>query len=180
MENEFIYCKNCGAQLDKEAFFCNSCGTFTQNAANLENPVQPEQPQQPSVDPNITKKEYYNKYAPASIKKAIRNAAIWCYVCGGLTVLSAVLMNPLGIIDGLVFIGLGLGVHLGQSKACAIIALVLACLEVVLALALTGMLSGWLWIVAGICCIIAVNKLDKSYKQFKQGLVSNTEQQNFQ
>lgn len=173
--NEFIYCKNCGAQLDKEAFFCNACGTATQNSENLEVPVQPQQPQ---IDPNISKKDYIDKHAP-DIKRQIRNAAIWCYICGGITVASAVMLNPIGIIDGLVFVGLGLGVHLGKSKACAIIALVLACVEVGLALALTGMLSGWLWIIAGVCCVIATNKADKRYNQFKQGLYTDGNQ-NFQ
>ena len=26
-ENKVIYCKNCGAELDGNAFFCNKCGT---------------------------------------------------------------------------------------------------------------------------------------------------------
>lgn len=168
--NEFIYCKNCGAQLDKNAFFCISCGTATANSQNIDPTA--DQTVQEDIDPNISKKDYINKYAPASIKKAIRNSAIWCYICGGITVVSALLINPFAILDGLAFIGLGLGVHLGKSKACAIIALVLSILEVVIALLATGMLSGWLWIIAGVSCVVSTNKADKCYKQFKWGAVS--------
>ena len=176
-ENKVIYCKNCGAELDGNAFFCNKCGTPTANSEKITPPAQPETQ---NIDPNISKKGYMKLCAPASIKKAVRNSAILCYICGGITVLASLLLNPLGIIDGLVFIGLGLGVHLTSNRACAIIALVVAVLEVVLTFVLSGTLTGWLWIIAGISCVIATNKAHKSYKSFKSGLVSNPNLHDFQ
>ena len=174
--NSQKFCTKCGAQLDPDSFFCAKCGTPTANAAMGGDPQTGGQtygqPQAP-INPNISFKEYVNTYAPPFCRKEIRNACIVGYICIGLSGLVSIALNPLGLIDVLVFLGLYLGVHLAKSKACAILALVLSGLEILAGLVLTGTLSGWLWIVAGACAVSSLFKANKHYKAFKAGANGN-------
>lgn len=113
----------------------------------------------------ISKKEFINKYAEPSLRNNIRNIAIFCYVCAGLTFVVSCLLNPFGIIDALLLAGFALGMHLGKSKVFAILILVLSIIEVIAGL-VSGAASGVIWVVAGITAVITFNKIDKQYKQF--------------
>ncbi len=176
-ENGHIFCTKCGTQLKSDAFFCTKCGTPTANAAmdgsaqsNTKNATFTNVP----INPNIGFKEYVDNYAPQSCRKEIRNACIVAYVCIGISAVVSLAFSPIGLIDVLAFLGLYLGVHIARSKVCAIIALVLSGIEVLASLVLTGVLGGWLWIVAGVSAVVALFKADKHYKYFKSSLNNNS------
>jgi len=113
--------------------------------------------------------DYIENYAEEKTRKDIKSVAILCYVCGGITAVSAIAFNPIALIDAALIIGLALGMHKKKSKGCAIAILVLAIYEVVIALILTGQLAGWLWVVAGIWAVITFNHAEKAYKEHLRG-----------
>ncbi len=56
--------------------------------------------------------------------------------------------------------------HLGRSKVCAILILILSAIEMIVGIALTGTPSSYLWLIAGIANVVTFSKVDKQYKQF--------------
>lgn len=69
----------------------------------------------------------------------------------------------------IIYIGLILGMHLKKSKGCAIALLVLSSLSTLINLIVSHTFSGLLWIAISIFAIVAFNKLNKAYKNFKAG-----------
>ncbi len=116
---------------------------------------------------DIPYKEFVN-FFDLKQKKGIAASAIICYVCAALTVIVAMLANPMGAIDGLILLALALGLHLTKHKGFAIAILVVAIIEFVAALALTGIPNGWLWLLAGVLAVYFTFKADKNYKAFKE------------
>ena len=114
----------------------------------------------------MSKKEFIKTYEDGALVKSIRVAAILCYVCAGITAAAAVFSNFYGLIDACLLLGLALGMHIGKSKVCAILILILSVFEVVFAIIVTHTFSGWLWVVAGILAVSAFSKADKEYKKY--------------
>lgn len=183
-----IFCTNCGTKIPASAVFCSVCGykrpevatnVSASSLGNISNSPQTQMPydaqttytaqnntQYPPSGQPVSKKEFIDKYADPSIKKGIKSSAITCYVCAGINFLVAVALNPVGILDSLILLGLALGMHLGRSKVCAILILILSAIEMIIGIALTGTPSGYLWLIAGIASVVAFSKVDKQYKQF--------------
>jgi len=142
------FCSGCGEPLQSGSQFCTKCGRAVQG----------------DTLPPMNKKEFIRQ----TYGKTIRNNAILCYVCAGLTCVINLFLNPFGIIDGLLLLGLALGMHLSTEKGFAIAILVLACVEVIVSLVLTMSIGPWLWVVAGISSVSAFSKAEKQFKQRQQ------------
>ena len=95
--------------------------------------------------------------------------------CGFLLLLFALLASPAALVDVAILLGLGLGMHLGKSKGCAICMLIYSIYSVVVNLITTGTFSGWLLLVLG---IMAVQVFDKAEKRFKR-LTANEVQKKY-
>lgn len=106
----------------------------------------------------------------ASMKHELLTSAIICYVCAAISLVVLVIAsnNYFGLIDIAALVGLGLGIHLKQSKVCAIILLVYAVINAVFVTVQNGTLGGWLPLIAGICAVIYTFKLDKAWKAYQQ------------
>ena len=70
---------------------------------------------------NQIKKQYWDMHVPQNIKMQVNCGAIAAYISAGLTLLLAVAYNPASFLDFFLILGMGLGVHLAKSRACAII-----------------------------------------------------------
>lgn len=180
-----IYCTGCGSQMPAGTAFCSVCGQKRQDT-NIQNTLQrnstqnsmpnqqvfsqantfngPNGIQASPTECSVSRKEFINKYAQPSIKRDIKSIAILCYVCAGLTFIVSCLLNPIGIIDALILTGFALGMHLAQSKVCAILILILSIIEVLLSL-VSGSFPFW-WLIAGISAVVTFNKIEKQYKSF--------------
>ena len=123
-------------------------------------------PAQPPAGQFISKRDYFMQYVP-HFAKEVRNVAFLCYVCAGLNALLSIFLNPVGLIDSLLLLGLALGMHLGKSKVCAILILVLACVEMLIGIILVGSPGGVLWLIAGIWAVVIFNRADKQYKNYQ-------------
>lgn len=115
-----------------------------------------------------TKKEFLQLPENTKLRKNIRAAAIICYVCAGITLLAALGTGSYStIVDVLILVGLGLGIHLAQSKACAIILTVYGAINVIVTLLVAGSLGGWLPLLAGIFGIVYTSRLSKAWKAYQ-------------
>ena len=147
------FCTSCGTQLSDGAAFCTSCGT----------------PFAAPVNRNITFKEYIGTHADPKLSKELKTTAIVCYVLLAISLIVAILINWLGIIDVIVFGALTLGMHLKKSKGCAIALLVVSIISTLISFVATGSFTGYLWIIISICAVRNFNKLEKAYTAFKEG-----------
>ena len=118
-----------------------------------------------------TKKEFLALPENRSLKKSILTGAIICYIGAVLSGVMGFLFPDIGpyiFVDVAIMFLLGLGVHLKQSKLCAIALLVYAVASCVLTAISTGKFSSWLIIMAGVYAVSATFKLDKLWKEYLQ------------
>lgn len=117
---------------------------------------------------SVSKKDFLNKYASAAIKKNINSVSIVCYILCGLSVIANIFIGSdwYFLIDTVIILALILGMHLGKSKICAILLLVVSIIECIIGIVATGAFTGWLWIVASVSAISTFKKLDKEYNLF--------------
>ena len=178
-----VFCTNCGAKMTEDIALCPICGqrrpeqsvqgAFSQNPVPAQQDFSQGNPYAYAEGPafpagyQVSRKEFIEKYTQNSLRKDITGVAILCYVCAGINLISAFLLNPIGIIDSLLLAGLALGMHLAKSKVCAILILVLGIVEFVLSLIAGGF--PYLWLIAGITAVVTFSKIDKQYKQFLNG-----------
>lgn len=124
----------------------------------------------------ITKREFSVKYASRRDRRNVRAAAIVTYICAALNLLICfILKDYFMLLDVVLVVGLGLGVHLAKSRACAVVLLVYACISGIMASISTGQLSGWLLILAGVWAVIGTFNLHKDYQAFLQGEPQETD-----
>ena len=165
-------CPNCGNYSADTAAFCESCGTALPAAGytQVSYPAADAYYQQPQAQLAADKQAFLELPENAKMKKELKAAAILCYICAGITCVLMVLMakNYLSLVDVALLIGLGLGVHLRQSRACAIVLCAYAVINTVISLVTTGTPGGWLVIIAGVFAVIYTFKLDKAWKAYQQ------------
>lgn len=115
----------------------------------------------------ITKRTFFAEYANKRDKRNILGAAIGAYLCAALSLGVGVLMqNYFIIVDVVLIVGPALGIQLAQSRVCAVLLLVYACINTILGLIGTGQLSGWLLILVGVWAISGTVNFNKDYQSF--------------
>lgn len=153
-----MICKSCGRANEQGAKFCKSCGAPLEGGVDVQqnNKVGYQQKnmgyQQYDMSGNMNfgttrmTKEEFNQCA--NIKTIIKNitiAAIITYV-----------------------IGLGVGVHVAKSRACAVVLLVYSVFNMIYMLLLAGMPGGWLILVCGIYATIYTFKYQSAWQRYQQ------------
>lgn len=123
------------------------------------------QPVSAQIPGNITKKEYFEKYAGESFYRDLKISAIVAYICAGLNAVISIVMSPFGLIDSVILFTLALCMHLCKSKGCAIAILAYAGFSMLVGLIFSGLLGGWLCLAAGITAVIAFVNAEKRYKK---------------
>ena len=78
------------------------------------------------------------------------------------TVMGAAILGLVALL-----IGLGLGIHLKQSRACAVAPCVIGVINVIVGIATSGTPSGYLVLIAGILAIVYTFKLEKAWQQYQ-------------
>ena len=123
----------------------------------------------PTIDRGtVSKKEFIEKYASASLRKSINSMAITCYILAAISAVFGIAWTHsfYALIDVVILLALTLGMHLGKSKICAIALLIVSIIECVLTTINTGMISGWWWIIASASAVASFVRLDKEYNRF--------------
>lgn len=118
----------------------------------------------------VTKKQFLTLPENRKIRTEIRSAGIICYICAGITlVLALISLQMTALLDVAILVGLGLGVHLAQSRACAILLTVYAGINMLITLVVLGRFGGWLVLLAGIFAIVYTFKFQKLWKAYQMG-----------
>lgn len=172
-----MICEKCGQWIEDGSKACSSCGApvNVQNAQSANGTAGGQQSAdagsfnanyagagQPNP-PVMTKKEFYKHPNIASLRSQIRGAGIACYIFGGLSLIFA-----FSIVDALLLVGLGLGIHLGRSRACAIILTVYGAFNLIYVLLAEGTVSGWLIPLAGVYAIIYTFKYQSAWTEYQK------------
>lgn len=119
----------------------------------------------------MTKSQYWKTAVAKNVKSQVITAAVFAYISAAMTLILGVLTgNFLVIIDVLLVLGLGLGVHLGKSRACAIILTVYFILNKILQWA-TGEFSGIymavIFIIGFVMGIVGTFAFQKQWKAYQ-------------
>ena len=157
------FCAKCATALVQGGKFCPKCGHpvgVPVVGGGLENTIP--------AGEVVSKKEFRKKYAGEKFKRELRVAAIIAYIMVGINTLVAVLLNPFGLIDSAILLGLTLGMHLGRSKGCAIAILAYSIFSSIIGLVSSGALVGWVWIAVGVSAVILFANTDKRYQELMQ------------
>lgn len=195
IDNDVKICPFCGAELqvqnNQTEFFeqvkdenaAPDAQQFAPPVQNYEAPEQNDNTQQQYYAYNnagsnipdgldrktVSKKDYINKYATAALRKNINSTA---YLLYGLSVVSLIFnfimagFSWITLAEIGVMVALIVGIHIGKSKVCAILLLIVSIAETVLTLVLSGQVAGWWWIIASIYAVSIFRKLDKEYNSF--------------
>ena len=165
-----MFCPKCGKELENDAAFCGYCGAQMKDPAVSGTYTQPAYANAtPAIDRGtVSKKEFIEKYASPALRKSINSMAITCYILAAVSAVFGIAWthNFYALIDVVILLALTLGMHLGKSKICAIILLIVSIIECVLTTINMGMLSGWWWIIASASAVASFVRLDKEYNSF--------------
>lgn len=117
----------------------------------------------------LSKKEFLKHPNLTKCYKNIKESAIILYVCAVLSLAIGFFTgNYSVIIDVILIIGLALGIHLAQSRACAVCICVYSVINVIVTTIENGRLGGYLILIAAIYAIKATFQFQKAWKNYQQ------------
>lgn len=122
----------------------------------------------PVRQPGMTKEEFGKHTNIVNVKKQISACGIACYVIAGINVFLAFIVEFSNVLDILLMLGMGLGIHLAKSRVCAIILTVYGTINVIVMTIANESLSGWWILVVGIYAIINTFKFQKAWAEYQQ------------
>lgn len=181
-----MICKSCGRANEQGARFCKSCGAPLEGGTDVQqnnkagyqqNNMGYQQYQTYDMSGNMNygttrmTKEEFNQCANIKpITKNITVAAIMTYVVGVISLITNVILggNIFGLLDVIIVIGLGVGIHMAKSRACAVVLLVYSVFNMIYMLLLAGMPGGWLILVCGIYATIYTFKYQSAWQRYQQ------------
>lgn len=146
-----MICKSCGRANEQGAKFCKSCGAPLEGGVDVQqnNKVGYQQKnmgyQQYDMSGNM------NFGTTRMTKEEFNQCA-----------------NIFGLLDVIIVIGLGVGVHVAKSRACAVVLLVYSVFNMIYMLLLAGMPGGWLILVCGIYATIYTFKYQSAWQRYQQ------------
>ena len=118
-----------------------------------------------------TKSEFLKLPENQAYRSSIKSAGIVCYVSAGLTLLVGFLLDtfPYNLLDVMILVGLGLGIHLGKSRVCAILLCAYATLSALISISQNGKISGIIVIMAGVYAVVNTFKAESAWKNYQRG-----------
>lgn len=151
-------CNKCGTELESNALVCPFCGQVVPDEDRLlEQHGQAE----------LTKEEFLNLPAMKFCRSNINTCGIALYILGAINVAWALYQQILPV-DGIVYILLGLGIHLGRSRVCAILCIVASGINVIYMSMINGRLSGWFILFVSIYTVIYTFKYHNAWNKYKK------------
>ena len=120
------------------------------------------------ADTPASLREYIEKYGSKQQKSQIMWGAILVYISCALSfVIMMAAGNAYVILDVLLLLPLAILVHVRKSKGCAIALVCVGVLELILTIAFTGQISGWLPLAGSILALTAILRADKGYQSLR-------------
>ena len=118
----------------------------------------------------LSRKEFLNHPNCRKYKSGIAASAIMLYFCAGLTLIFSVFVggNIFSLVDVALVLGLALGLHLAQSRACGVIITVYSIINVIYMTILTGQPSGYLITIGAIGAMICAFQFHKAWDDYQR------------
>jgi len=145
-------CTKCGTELESNAQICPFCGQAVSN----------EEPQKP-----LTKEEFMQLPAMKSCKSNVNSCGIVLYVLGALNIVLQIYMKSFPL-DGILLILLGLGIHLGKSRICAVLCTIYGAFNVIYMLMTTGKVFGWWIILVAVYALIYTFRYHGAWSRYQK------------
>lgn len=184
------FCPNCGAQLKDGFTFCPECGgTLTAvPSADTANPREaasftPISPAEP-----LTKRQFLNLPENKKYKTEMKACGILCYLSAALTLILVMIGSAVSLVPALYYMSgyfllnsfaitltviemaclaaLGLGIHLKQSRACAIVLTLYMVLGWVINLSAGG-IGSILFTLVSVMALSYTFKFNKAWNAYK-------------
>lgn len=117
-----------------------------------------------------TREEFYALPGMKNLKTTIVAEAIVLYACAGLTALFGMASSDImtWIVDALLLVGLGLWLHLGKSRVCAILILSYSLLNMAGSYLMIGRMQGIMILLAGIASVQATFKYHGLWNRYRK------------
>ncbi|MGN0143163.1 MAG: zinc-ribbon domain-containing protein [Roseburia sp.] len=127
------------------------------------------------TQPGMTKSQFYRCPEAKSYRTNILICSICLYICAAFTLIFTILTaNVFNILDVMLIIGLTLGIHLGKSRACAIVMLVYSIFSVIVGLLVYGQLMGWFTVIIAIYATVTTCMYQSAWKKYQRtGVISS-------
>lgn len=151
-------CDKCGTELESNALVCPFCGQAVSDETRL---------QEQYGNVKLTKKEFLNLPAMKSCKSNINACGIALYIIGAINIVLQIAMGSLPI-DGICLVLLGLGIHLGKSRVCAILCTAFGGFNVLYMIMTTGRIGGWWSLLVGIYAIIYTFRYHSAWNKYQK------------
>ena len=183
-----MQCQSCGTQYPDNFRTCPNCGAPApmpnQRPYNGQpNPYngqpQPNNGQQypygnPYAAPNqvpqgMSKHDFYHSPLCKKYRGNIIASSVIIYICVGINLLLiAFLHNYTSLIDAAIMLGLGLAIHLAQSRVCSILLCVYGVINTIIVFLSSGEFGGWLILVAAIYAIVATFQYQSAWNKYSK------------
>lgn len=113
--------------------------------------------------------EFYKLPEMKTCRTNITVAAVCMYISAVVSFLLNVLLfnDAWVLVDCALLVGMALGVQIGKSRVCAVIAVVYSVFNTLSYLLEDGMIGGWLIIAAAFCAVYGTFRLKKAYEKYR-------------
>lgn len=128
-------CRKCGKLLEEGIQVCPNCGTVAEEMREMTGSSAWEGIPRSQENRHLTRKEFFKHGVMRKHRDYLSGAAIAIYFCALCSFAASLsFLNIAGALDALLVLGLGIGMQLGRSRACAVILAVTGVLNVIVAL----------------------------------------------
>ena len=163
-------CMHCGTEFADGMMNCPSCGAPASPYGQPGMQGQPYAPGAGYASPNLTKKEFLKHPNLKTCKGGILSAAVFAYICAVISLIYNFFISGGGfttLIDFAIMVGLGLGIQLAQSRACAIVLLVYSIINMIISIVILGQAGGYLILIVAIDAVIFTFRFQKAWKEYQ-------------
>lgn len=151
-------CDKCGAELESNALVCPSCGQAVSEEQRM---------REQYGDRKLTKKEFLKLPAMKPCVTNIKTCGIAFYVIGVINIVLYLFWGEFPI-DGIILILLGLGIHLGVSRVCAVLSAAYGAFNLIYVVMTSGTIGGWWVLLAAVYAVIYVFKFHKAWGRYQK------------
>lgn len=170
----FMRCNHCGTQFEETIPSCPNCGAPANSPLPggqefyLQNPLYDQVPPY-DYSHKLSKKEFFKHPNLKKVAVKIRSSAIGLYFCAAISLIVLLLTdNFTSLLDVGIVLGLGLGVHLAQSRVCAILVCIYSVINMLVLTFSSGTLGGWLILLASISAVLGTFSFQNAWAEYKR------------
>lgn len=157
-----MQCYQCSTQFADGMAACPTCGMPVSNQS-----LEGGQPY--SYNQNLSKKEFLHHPNMDKCRKNINGSATTLYACAVLSLVVGIIFSSFSVvIDVALIVGLGLGIHLAQSRVCAILICIYGAINTITITITNGRPGGYLIMIAAVCAVIATFQFQKAWDNYKK------------